>query len=263
MEVKSRTRAQRKRTTPDDSSAKPAIVSSSDGAAFVERLRILIDRRGSVLGLATSAGLKNSSIHLWLGGSEPSREKLVKLADAAGVTVEWLAAGRGPMRADLLPEGWLLVPRLKGSSKVIHEGVDYLALKKDWILSLPGSPDSDALLLIEAVGDAMAPYIESRDLVLINARDRKLRDGVWALMTSEVALGIAPILIRRVRAEGSETFRLLCDNKSFESAPRGQPFRFIKTKKGAGADDFVGIESEDGQIFGILGRVIWKGGNVR
>lgn len=241
---------------------------SSDRAAFIERLRILIDRRGSVLGLATSAHLKNSSIHLWLGGSEPSREKLVKLADAAGVTVEWLAAGRGPMRADLLPEGWLLVSRLKGNSEIESQGVDSLALKKDWIVSLPSSPDSDALLLIEASGDAMAPYIESGDLVLINARDRKLRDGVWALMpaiagASEISSGIPPILIRRVRAEGSETFRLLCDNKAFESPPVGQTFRFIKHKNiGYDDDDFVGIESQDGLIFGVFGRVIWKGGII-
>jgi hypothetical protein len=229
---------------------------------------MLIDRAGSVLALAHAAGVSDSSVHLWLTGSEPSREKLVRLAEAGGVTVEWLAAGRGPMRADLLPEGWILVRRLEGESEIDFQGVDSLALKKDWISSLPGSPESDALLLIEAGGDAMAPYIESGDLVLINVRDRTLRDGVWALMpavagVSEISSGIPPILIRRVRTEGSETFRLLCDNKAFESPLLGQTFHYIKRKNVVAGDDFVGIESEDGKIFGVFGRVIWKAGNVQ
>ncbi|MGB3551259.1 MAG: S24 family peptidase [Candidatus Binatus sp.] len=239
--------------------------SSGDQAAFAPRLRLLIQRHGSVLGLAKAAHLKNSSIHLWLGGSEPSREKLVKLANGAGVSVEWLATGRGPMVADLLPE-YLLIPRYKGESKVEYQGVDYLALKKDWIRSLPGAPSAEALLLTDAAGDAMAPYIQSGDLILINTSDRDLRDGVWALMAPIAGLtevsssGIPRVLLRRIRAEGGGKFRLFCDNKDFESPP-GQTVRSAK-RKGVVGGDLVAIVSDEKKIFGVVGRVIWKGSTI-
>lgn len=241
-------------------------VGGSSAKSFADRLRILIDRAGSVLALAQAAGVSDSSVHLWLRGSEPSREKLVKLATAANVSIEWLAAGRGPMAADLLPEGYALVRRYKSDSEIEYQGVDYLALKKDWIRSLPGSPIAEALLLTEAAGDAMAPYIESGDLILINTSDRDLRDGVWALMTpiaggSEISSsGIPSILVRRIRAEGSGKFRLLCDNRDFESMP-GQTVRRTKRKNIIGPD-LVAITSDEDSMFGILGRVIWKGSAI-
>ena len=49
---------------------------------------MLVDRAGSVLALARDAKVSDSSIHLWLAGSEPSREKLVRLAQASNVTVD-------------------------------------------------------------------------------------------------------------------------------------------------------------------------------
>jgi phage repressor protein C with HTH and peptisase S24 domain len=243
--------------------------SAEDYGSFVGRLRMLVNRAGSVLALARDAKVSDSSIHLWLDGSEPSREKLVRLAQASNVTVEWLAAGRGPMNADLLPEGYVLVRRYKGDSKldskIEYEGVDYLALKRDWIRSLPGSPSAEALFLTQVEGDAMAPSIEDGDLILVNTSDRKLRDGVWLLSPStwiegkstvSISSGTATILVRRVRAEGGGKFRLLCDNKDFESPP-GQTGH--STRDGVVVTDLVG----DGILaFKSIGRVIWKGGDM-
>jgi phage repressor protein C with HTH and peptisase S24 domain len=232
---------------------------------FVKRLEGLVKEIGSGRALAELSGVSKNAVHLWLQGSEPGRDKLVKLAAAAGVRLEWLAAGLGPMRADLLPEGYALVRRLSGDGGVEYQGVDYLALKKDWIRSLPGSPAADWLLLTEAIGDAMAPYIRNGDLILINTSDRELRDGVWALSPPIAGLkdapsGIPTILIRRLRDEGGGNFRLLCDNKDFESPP-GQTVRHTKRDDVIG-DDLVAVTSNENSIFGILGRIIWKGSEV-
>src|ERR1700683_1146123 len=64
-------------------------------AGFVSRLLYLIGKKGSVLALAQAAKASDSSIHLWLQKSEPSREKLVALAEAGQVNLEWLASGNG------------------------------------------------------------------------------------------------------------------------------------------------------------------------
>lgn len=40
------------------------------------------------------------------GNSDPSRERLIALADAGGVSVEWLATGKGPEgRPSVAPDG--------------------------------------------------------------------------------------------------------------------------------------------------------------
>lgn len=43
-------------------------------------------------------GIGESLLRKYLAGSEPSATNLAKIADAAGVTVDWLATGRGPKR---------------------------------------------------------------------------------------------------------------------------------------------------------------------
>ena len=90
-----------------------SLTTKNAGASFADRLRILVGRAGSVLALARSAGVSDSSVHLWLDGSEPSREKLVKLATAAQVSIEWLAAGEGECgdgrrnRMSIKSYGWI------------------------------------------------------------------------------------------------------------------------------------------------------------
>jgi len=62
--------------------------------SFNERIRIIIEKVGSAEKLATLSGMSSRVIGKYLAGeSDPSREKLVALANAAGVSVAWLATG--------------------------------------------------------------------------------------------------------------------------------------------------------------------------
>lgn len=63
---------------------------------FPQRVEALVGER-SVRAFARDCGVTDSAVRKYIAGeSEPSRERLVKMADAAGVSVEWLATGRGP-----------------------------------------------------------------------------------------------------------------------------------------------------------------------
>ncbi|MBI1207335.1 MAG: helix-turn-helix domain-containing protein [Azospirillum sp.] len=65
---------------------------------FQSRIETIISLLGSPMGLARGAGLSRRVIDNYrTGQSDPSRERLIALAEAAGVTVEWLATGKGPM----------------------------------------------------------------------------------------------------------------------------------------------------------------------
>lgn len=65
--------------------------------SFAERLKLAIGDR-SVNSFAKEAGLNEGSIRGYLRGGLPAIDKAKAMADAAGVSLEWLASGVGPMR---------------------------------------------------------------------------------------------------------------------------------------------------------------------
>jgi transcriptional regulator with XRE-family HTH domain len=74
--------------------------SGADKSAFVDRLRTILAHWPSADRLARAMGVSPSAFRKWLKGeAEPSRERLVALARAAGVGVAWLAEGEGPAPA--------------------------------------------------------------------------------------------------------------------------------------------------------------------
>ena len=75
---------------------------------FRRRLRLIMQQFGSVADLARAVGVSDNAIYKWVSGrGQPSMMSLVNLSKAAGVSVEWLATGRGaPTRARLeTPQG--------------------------------------------------------------------------------------------------------------------------------------------------------------
>ena len=70
----------------------------SDLGRFAERLHQLLDKQ-SARSFAIKAGLSVQSFHKYISGiSEPTRPVMNSIAEAAGVHLEWLSTGRGPMR---------------------------------------------------------------------------------------------------------------------------------------------------------------------
>lgn len=61
---------------------------------------MLIDGK-SVNSFAQSCGVSEGSIRQYLNGTIPRMDKVVQIAKAAQVRLEWLATGEGPMRVDM------------------------------------------------------------------------------------------------------------------------------------------------------------------
>ncbi len=69
--------------------------------AFVRRLDAAAKRVGSLYALAKLAGVSDQTLYDFRRkGTDPSRGLLVRLAVAAGVSVEWLATGKEPLGWD-------------------------------------------------------------------------------------------------------------------------------------------------------------------
>src|ERR1700691_4888550 len=69
----------------------------AERAAFTARLQLILQHWPSADRLARAMAVSPSAFRKWLRGeAEPSRERLVALADAAKVGIAWLAKGEGP-----------------------------------------------------------------------------------------------------------------------------------------------------------------------
>lgn len=201
----------------------------ADKSAFVGRLHLIMTRWPSADHLARAVGVSPSAFRKWLKGeAEPSRERLVALARAAGVGIAWLADGEGPppafpsgdgprRRGDnadppdgqgadgfvILPEQPLPVP--PGATPMRH----FLGLRPDWLRTACGIDPANAAL-ITAGEDTMAPTIAPFDLLLIDTGAQSVdADAIYVL---ELA---GRRQIRRVQRRHDGSLLLLCDNPAY------------------------------------------------
>ncbi len=180
---------------------------------------------GSVADLARAVGVSDNAIYKWVSGrGQPSMMSLVNLAKAAGVSVEWLATGRGAsgrIKADAAagesPE--LSAPphhalraadaRTPAPSPQI---VDYVRFRNDWLQRALGA-DPRTIAVVEAVGDAMAPTIDEGDLALVDLRENQFRyDGVYVVRAG------ADLAIKRIQRKPDGTLLMRGDNPAYEPA---------------------------------------------
>lgn len=235
---------------------------SPDRAAFVTRLQQILRHWPSADRLARAVGVSPSAFRKWLKGeAEPSRERLVALADAAEVGIAWLAKGEGPeprfrdrTAAATTSAGsrrgehgidlrqFVVLPKRPeaaaaggGTPQPPLQESEYIAFGHDWIRrSLALEPDD--LLLETAVGESMQPTIHDGDLLLIDTSDRKLREfGIYVLEFDKQRL------VKRVQRKLDGSLLLISDNTIYE---------------------IERIPSERTANVVVIGRVVWGGGRI-
>ena len=95
--------------------------------AFISRLQVVLRHWPSADRLARATGVSPSAFRKWLRGeAEPSRERLVALAQAANVSVGWLAGGEGP---EPRLQGFAEAPAAFSMAGEVDRG-DYVLLPK-------------------------------------------------------------------------------------------------------------------------------------
>jgi phage repressor protein C with HTH and peptisase S24 domain len=194
---------------------------------FRRRLRLIMQQFGSVADLAKAVGVSDNAIYKWVSGrGQPSMTSLVSLAQAAGVSVEWLATGRGGSTKDppdmsktqkTYASGIVSLPRetisLAGSRSELSSTqiVDCLSFQQEWLERQLGVEPTQ-VALIEVIGDAMSPTIDDGDLCLIDLRGVRVRhDGLYALHDG------ADLSVKRLQREPDGTIMIRSDNPAYSS----------------------------------------------
>ncbi len=201
---------------------------------FAERLRRTIRAYGSANSLAKAAGVSEGALRKWVGGnSEPSRDRVVAIAKAAGMNVGWLAAGQGPEKAQGggesdVPEGFVPIPLLGAEADGALGDVAF----KGALIHRELGCDPATLAMAVVRGDAMAPMFDEGDRVLLDKSQAGLpSDGVYVLDVD------GAVQLRRLqRMPGNEI-------QASSVNPAYTPFRFTP---------------QDASV-SVIGRVVWVG----
>ncbi len=157
-----------------------------DREAFVDRLKFCQRRRGSQNALADRAGISQSTLRGYITRrTEPPRDILLRLAVAAGVSVEWLVTGKEPIDPDQeLPSPKVDVPdQYTGVAKIAAAIAENYSVPFDFALSrLQGSQELTAL---EA---AMKDGVPSRAIPVVGTNQRR----IWGVLSKEDLEKAAP-----------------------------------------------------------------------
>lgn len=74
------------------------LASEHEFTEFRTRMHAVAELVGNPTNLARLAGISATGIRHYFSDGEPTRDKLVRLANAGGVRIEWFVDGQGPMR---------------------------------------------------------------------------------------------------------------------------------------------------------------------
>lgn len=213
-----------------------------DAQTLASRIRLLIGD-GSANAFAKKAGVSASALRQYLAGTLPIVDNAQKIAEAGGVTLDWLVNGgdlASSKSATTVPVAgdFALIPRLAveasaGAGAINHteETAQMLAFPSGWLHRMGLSPTSAKVLSVR--GDSMAPTLQHGDLLLVDTAVERVEDaGIYVVGVDD------RILVKRIQPKYDGSLSLISENPVY--APEEIP---------------VGMADK----LRVLGRVRWYG----
>lgn len=185
--------------------------------------------------VAKRAGVSVGAVNKYLGGSEPGAFKAARLAEVLGVDLRWLLTGAGHPNA--AAGGYVGVPiydvRLAAGVASFSEAAEQIGVMPFdmGLLRDLGRTSADGLGVFIAEGDSMFPKIADGARVLVDLKNTRLREGIFAFRTGD------ELRIKRLRR--------LVDGIEIRSDNEIYPPELVT---GDAADDLA-----------IIGSVLWTG----
>lgn len=196
-----------------------------------ERLAEIIGDR-SKSEFARRCGVPESSVRQWVDGTSlPSAEKLIAIAGATGVSIDWLLLGKGSQKtidpaADI--RDFVLVPRLSvtasaGNGSVNPENFEADGLELPSALLRQAGLRAESARILSASGTSMEPTIGDGDLLLVDISPKR-RDPIIDGRIYVLSVGDA-LFVKRLRLAISGWI-MSSDNQPLfpdEMIPKGAP----------------------------------------
>lgn len=186
---------------------------------FAGRLDFVVKKLGGVTKASQLADISQPTISRWKdGSSDPKVSNVVALAQAAGVTLDWLVLGASEqlVASNAVNDDYYYIPAYEIEASAGHgaftEGTTtpakYLAFRKDWVHDRRLSPSS--LSAIFARGDSMEPTIPDGAIILVDGSRIEPLDGkIYVIRMDE------RLWVKRVQWIMGGGLRLISDNRIY------------------------------------------------
>lgn len=148
----------------------------------------------SIASIAKEMGISVQSVYGWAEGSIPKAERIERLAELLGVSLQWLAFGEGEIKAMGSETGGIIVPLLNVAHSAGFGGsngswVDapivarLLELDPAWVTeNLTCLSASSNLAMVRVSGDSMEPTLRNSDIVLVDRGVTRInREGIFTV----------------------------------------------------------------------------------
>jgi len=171
--------------------------------------------------LARRSGVLTSFLYDIISGksSNPSTVKLGRVADALGVSLNYLVNGVDDGGAKPVNTDCITIPRIMvEGGKIIsrEEGGEICSFRKDWIREHLGTNSAD-LRMMSISGDSMIPTLIHNDMVLIDTSKKyPSPPSVFVLFD-----GFGLVAKRCEYIENTGKIRISSDNQNYTAYERG------------------------------------------
>lgn len=220
--------------------------SLSEHGRFLERVDLLKKGRGN-RAYGAALGVSENTIRRLYEGGETTRPTLLAMADEGQCSLDWLIAGRGPMRPwgavnDQTPDynpdlDFVEIPRYDveiaagfGTLVDSERQLPPLKFRADWIRAEGWNPDN--LILATAKGYSLPGLVDDGRPVLIDRSQTSISaDGVY------VARLDGHLIIKKMQREPGGVIHVISTNPEYR--------------------DFQ-VRPDDPAEFVVIGRAVWS-----
>lgn len=199
-----------------------------------ERLRRAIRDAGGNQAVAARSGVPLGTVSNYVRGiSEPKAAALGALAEACGVSLDWLVLDKAPQarteggqvegavagETEPRERDFAFLPRYEaraaagnGHLAISEDVSDMLAFRRDWLRRMGINPATSFLLAAD--GDSMEPTIPDGALMLVDGSIREPRDikngAIYVIIKS------GAVVVKRVQFRIDDSVVLISDNPIYE-----------------------------------------------
>jgi phage repressor protein C with HTH and peptisase S24 domain len=230
---------------------------NSDTENPSERLREAVRSAGGTKAVASISRIPLTTLQGYLSGGEMKLTNVLALAKATGVSVEWLATGRGSRQPVIVsqdeagqtagmhirPAGTVQIARYNaraaaGRGALLDPAtiIEDISFSADWVRTVLRRNPAH-LALIECSGDSMEPTLRDGDVLMVDTSVTEVQSSRIYVLDVDGAL-----LVKRIQRMLNGSYRVISDNPRYEAEV---------------------IEPSARAPLRIVGEVVWQSGLSR
>lgn len=205
-----------------------------------QRMKAAMEAKGlSQSALARQLGLSQGAIAQMLNGTTTRSKHLPEIAQALGVSVDWLLGNdispAVPVKVNDVD--FVQIPELDigfgmggGTFMEGMPGEEPRVFDPNWLREITRSP-AEKLFVARGIGDSMMPTLLDNDTLIVDRGQRMIhqQDRIWAISYGELGM------IKRVRRKPDGNYLLMSDNSAISD-----------------------VDATPDELF-VVGRVVWVG----